>query len=163
MKEQEILRILDENARTSDGDIAKMLNISEAEVKRTIKSLEKKGVIAGYHAIINQEKLDENQCTALIEVNSIPQREHGYDKVAMMIAQYPEVRSVYLISGHSEFLIRVVGKSIQDIADFVGSKLAPMDGIKGTSTIFVLKMYKRDGVILKKHDEEKQKRQLASL
>ena len=110
-----------------------------------------------------QEKLDENQCTALIEVNSIPQREHGYDKVAMMIAQYPEVRSVYLISGHSEFIIRVVGKSIQDIADFVGSKLAPMDGIKGTSTIFVLKMYKRDGVILKKNDEEKQKRQLASL
>ena len=163
MNEEKLLRILEENARISNHDLALMLNETEEDIARAIKDLEDRKVIAGYHTVINYDHANTDEVTAIIEVNSVPERNEGYDRVAGMIAKYPEVKSLQLISGHSEFIGWVSGKSMQDISNFVGSKLAPMEGVRGTSTIFVLKNYKKDGLIFDEEDDKQQERLFISL
>lgn len=164
MDDRKLLNILEKDARLSTHDIALMLNETEEAVALRMKELEEARVIAGYHAVVNYEQYDSNEeVEALIEVNSVPEREKGYDRVAMMIANYPEVKSLQLISGHSEFMVLVRGKNMLEISNFVAQKLAPIDGVKGTSTIFVLKNYKRDGVILNPSKEKQQERLMGIL
>ena len=158
MDEKQLLHILENNARISEHDLALMLNESEADVRAAIADLEKRKVIVGYHTVINYNQTKQDEVMAIIEVNSVPERGKGYDRVANMICQYPEVKSLQLISGTAEFLVMVSGSTMQEISDFVGSKLAPLEGVRGTSTIFVLKNYKRDGLILEGSDEKQEER-----
>jgi Transcriptional regulators len=160
---EKLLNILEDNARISNKDIALMLNETQENVAKKIKELEDSKVIAGYHTVINRNNGCKEEVSAVIEVNSTPERENGYDRVANMICKYPEVKSMYLISGRTEFLVLVTGETMNDIANFVGSKLAPMDGVKGTSTVFVLKNYKKDGIIFENEDEKPQERLFVSV
>ncbi|OQX80740.1 MAG: AsnC family transcriptional regulator [Candidatus Omnitrophica bacterium 4484_70.1] len=153
----EILEILEENARISVEEIARLLNKDRKEVERAIKKYERKGIIVKYKTVINKEKLKEKpQVIAIIEVKVAPQKDVGFDHIAQRIYRFPEVKSCYLLSGTYDLLLIVEGKDIHAVASFVAEKLAPLSSVKGTVTHFMLKKYKEDGVILVK--EEKNRR-----
>ena len=142
----ELLKILATNALEKRDDIARMLNVPAAEVDDRIAAYEKQGVIRGYQAVLNEDQLDLDKVTAVIEVKVTPQREGGFNTVADRISRYPEVRSAYLMSGGYDLLLFVEGKNLREVASFVSEKLAPLDGVISTSTHFMLKTYKRLGV-----------------
>lgn len=152
----ELLKILQNNALQSREDIARMLGVASAEVNERIKDYEQSGVIRGYQAILNEDQLDLDKVTAVIEVKVTPQREGGFDVIANRVSRFPEVRSAYLMSGAYDLLLFVEGRSLREVASFVSEKLSPLEGILSTSTHFMLKTYKRFGVLM--HQENTDER-----
>jgi len=150
----EILEILEKNARASVEEIALMLNKSVEEVRETIKKLEEENVIVGYNTLINWEKSSKETVTALIEVKVTPQRGQGFDKVAERIYRYPQVKACYLMSGGFDLTVIIEGKDMKEVALFVAEKLAPLESVLSTATHFVLKKYKDDGVIFEKKNKD---------
>lgn len=153
----QLLNLLDENARLSTAQLATMLNKPESEVAEAIAAYEKAGVIRGYKALINWEKIDENKASALIELRVSPKRDRGFDEIANRIMQFEEVESVYLMSGGYDLAVKVHGRSMQEIAMFVMRRLSTLDSVLSTATHFILTRYKDGGVILNP-DEEKDER-----
>jgi DNA-binding Lrp family transcriptional regulator len=153
----EILEILEKNGRASVEDIAKMLKKKPQIIKKAIDKYEKEGAILKYKAVVNKELIKDvdSEVRALIEVNITPQKDLGFDKIAQRIYSFPEVSSCYLISGTYDLLLIVEGKDLHTVARFVAEKLAPLENVKGTTTHFLLKKYKEDGVILKHREENK--------
>ena len=152
----ELLKILQANATESRENIAKMLDVSVAEVNKRIAKYEKNGVIRGYQAILNEDKLDLDTVTAVIEVKVTPQREGGFNTIAERLSRFPEVRSAYLMSGPYDLLLFVEGRNLREVASFVSERLSPIEGILSTSTHFMLKTYKRLGVLMESgHAEER--------
>ncbi len=153
----EILEILEKDARTSPEDISRMLGITVKSVKAEIKKLEKDGVILKYKTIINKEisKDEHTDVRALIEVKLTPQKDLGFDHLAERVYQFPEVTSCYLMSGTYDLLVVVEGRDIHTVANFVAAKLSPMENVRGTVTHFILKKYKEDGDILKSPERSK--------
>ncbi len=152
----EILKILEEDARKTPQQIATMTGIPLSKVKETIKQAERDRTILRYKAMVNWDKLGDEQVTALVEVRLEPQRGVGFGAIAERIYRFPEARSVYLLSGTYDLAVFVTSKTMQEVASFVTQKLAPLDGVRGTVTHFLLKRYKEDGEILE--GEEHQKR-----
>jgi len=152
----EILKILEEDARKTPQQIATMTGIPLSKVKETIKQAERDRTILRYKAMVNWDKLGDEQVTALVEVRLEPQRDVGFDAIAERIYRFPEARSVYLLSGTYDLAVFVTSKTMQEVASFVTQKLAPLDGVRGTATHFLLKRYKEDGEILE--GEERPKR-----
>ena len=157
----EILEILQKDARRTPEEIAAMLGKKAAAVKREIRRLEKEGVILKYKAVVNRELLNPSAqgVRALIEVKTAPQKDVGFDRVAERIYLFSEVQSCVLLSGGYDLLLTVEGSDIQSIANFVAQKLAPMEHVRGTVTHFLLKKYKEDGDILVR--KERKDRRLA--
>ena len=153
----EILEILEKDARTTPEEIAKMLDKSPKNIKNAIKKYEKEGVILKYKTIINKELVrnEHADVRALIEVRITPKKDLGFNYLAERIYQFPEVSSCYLMSGTYDLLVVVEGKSIHTVSNFVAEKLAPMENVRGTVTHFILKKYKEDGDILKQPKRDK--------
>lgn len=159
---EEILNILDkEKGNVSRAKIAQMLGMEEKEVADKIEKMEKENVIVGYKTIVNWDKTDKDVVVALIELRITPQRGEGFDKVADRIYKYPQVKSLYLMSGAYDLAVTIEGKSMKEVALFVAQKLAPMDSIISTATHFVLKKYKEEGIVFE--DDEKDTRQVITL
>ena len=137
-----VLKILADNARSTIEDIAIMSGLSEDQVRTEIAELEKAGLIKGYKAVIDWEKMDNAAVSALIELNVIPQDKYGFEKVAETIMKYKEVETVYLMSGSYDLCVIVKGKTFQEVAMFVSKELATMHGVTSTATHFVLRRYK---------------------
>ncbi len=152
----ELLKILQTNALLSREDIARMLGLPAAEVNARIADYEKRGVIRGYQAILNEDQLDLDKVTAVIEVKVAPQREGGFDTIAERISRFPEVRSAYLMSGAYDLLLFAEGRTLREVAAFVAERLSPLEGVLSTSTHFMLKTYKRFGVLM--HQETSDER-----
>jgi DNA-binding Lrp family transcriptional regulator len=152
----EILEILEKDARVTPDEIARMTNKKTGDVKKKIQQYEHDGVILKYKAVINRElvKVRNEEVRALIEVNLVPQKDLGFDKIAQRIYSFPEVSSCYLVSGTYDLLLIVRGKDIQKVARFVSEKLSPMEHVRGVVTHFMLKKYKEDGVLLKQKEED---------
>ncbi len=148
----EILEILADDARISAEEIAKMTKQPVAAIKKAIKKYEQDGTIVQYKTIVNTEMLESNGhplVRALIEVSILPQKDVGFDAVAERIYSFSEVKSCSLVSGSYDLLLIVEGESIQTVAEFVSSKLSPMEGVRQTTTHFLLKKYKEDGKMFK--------------
>lgn len=158
MQEELLLSLLKENARYSTKDLADILLADEDSVIHTMKELEKNKVICGYHTVINWDKTNKQKVMALIQVTVTPERDFGYDRIAQSLYRYPEVDTMYLLSGAAEFVVIIYGKTMQEIANFVGSKLATTDKVTSTATLFVLKKYKENGSIFE--DDKKVERRL---
>lgn len=152
---EKIVSILEKNARISVKDLAAVIGEPEEAVAREIEKLEDEKVICGYHTLINWNKTGEEKADAFIEVKVTPQRGVGFDQIAERIWQYPEVTSIYLISGSFDFAVFIQGKSMREVAMFVSEKLSTIDGVLSTSTQFILKNYKDHGIIIEepKKDE----------
>ena len=153
----DILKILEDDARITPKQIATMTGTPSAEVAKAIKQAEKDRTILKYKTVINWDKVGDEQVWALIEVKVTPQRDVGFDSIAERIYRFPQARTAYLVSGTYDLLVLVVGKSMHEVADFVSQKLAPIEGVQGTVSHFLLKRYKEDGEILE--GKEKVKRQ----
>ena len=152
----ELLKILQNNGLETHEAIARMLGLSAGEVSQRIADYEKRGVIRGYQAILNEDRLDLDKVTAVIEVKVTPQREGGFDPIAEQIGRFPEVRSAYLMSGAYDLLLFVEGRNLRAVASFVSEKLSTIDGVVSTSTHFMLKTYKRLGVLMEpSHEDER--------
>lgn len=153
----DILKILEKDARATPEEIADITGKPISIVKRMIKKYEKSGVILKYKTIINRELVEENtqEVKALIEVKIVPQRNVGFDYMAERIYRFPEVISCYLVSGTYDLLLVVGGKNLHTVANFVAEKLSPMENVRGTTTHFLLKKYKEEGDILKRPGKDK--------
>ncbi len=152
---REILELLEDNAKLTPDEIAVMLNIDAAEVRGMIKELENQKAILSYMTLINWEKMGEEKVSALIEVRITPQRDVGFDAVAERIYRFPEVRSMRLMSGTYDLAVFLEGRSMKEVSHFVSTKLATIEGVVSTTTHFVLKTYKQDGVIMEDGEEDR--------
>lgn len=152
--EEEILKILEKDARIAPDRIAAMIGRTEEEVVQAIKKLEDGGIIRRYKTVIDWEKAGREQVYAFIDVRVSPSRGVGFDDVAMRICRYPEVHSVYLVSGDYDLRVVTEGKTMRDVAFFVAEKLATLDGVLSTRSSFLLKKYKMDGDIFDEPAED---------
>ena len=143
-----VLEILKEDSRVAAKDIATMIDKSEDEVKSIIKDLEEKNIIVKYTTIINEEKVREEKVQAFIEAKVSPERDMGFDAIAERIYNFPQVKSLYLISGGFDFLITIEGNSLKDVAMFVSEKLSTLEYINSIATHFLLKKYKENDVVM---------------
>lgn len=153
----EILEILENNARVSVQDLEKLTGRDGKDIEKSIKEYEKKGIILKYKTVLNSQKIKERTkgVIALIEVKVTPQKDAGFDSAAERIYRFSEVKTCYLLSGTYDLLLLVEGEDIHTVANFVSEKLAPLSNVKGTVTHFMLKKYKEDGVELIKGDKNK--------
>jgi DNA-binding Lrp family transcriptional regulator len=151
---EDLLEILEGNARMSLQDLEKLTGKSKKELEKTIKNYEKKGIIVKYKTLINRQKIKGDKgVVALIEVKITPQKDVGFDLIAERIYRFPEVKSCFLLSGTYDLLLVVEGEDIHTVASFVSEKLAPLSQVRGTATHFMLKKYKEDGVVLVKKEK----------
>ena len=144
----ELLDLLKQNALETPENLAKLLGISVDEVKAKIAEYEKEGVIRAYQAVVNEEKLDAALVTTVIEVKVTPESEGGFDRIADRISRFPEVESVYLMSGTFDLLLFIKGRTMHEAASFVSEKLATMQGVTSTATHFKMKTYKQNGILM---------------
>lgn len=150
----EVLKLLARNARYTCEEIATMLDTNTKEVEATIKELEKDGLLKGYKALVDWDKLDGAYVSAIIELNVVPKAGLGFEEVARKIMKYPEVESVYLMSGVYDLNVVVKGKTLRDIAWFVAKELATIDSVTSTTTHFVMRRYKEMDVELVSLEED---------
>jgi DNA-binding Lrp family transcriptional regulator len=150
--EKDILSVLEQDARIPAKKIAAMLDTDEEKVQSAIRDMEEKGVIVKYTAIINDEKADESLVSALIEVKVTPKKKEGFDGIAQQIASFPEVKSVYLMSGAYDLAVFIEDRSLQQVSRFVSERISTFDGVLSTATHFILKKYKIEGVLTEKDD-----------
>ncbi|MCI6630410.1 MAG: Lrp/AsnC family transcriptional regulator [Lachnospiraceae bacterium] len=157
MREQ-ILSIIEKNSRIDLKELAVILGVEEIDVVNELAAMEAEGVICGYHTLIDWEKTSIEKVEALIEVRVTPQRGQGFDNIAERIYKYPEVRSVYLISGAYDLLVILDGKTLREVSKFVSDKLSTQESVLSTATHFILKKYKDHGTILtKKYEDTREK------
>jgi DNA-binding Lrp family transcriptional regulator len=147
-----ILDLLKEDARHSPQLIATMLGATDTEVKAAIAEMENDHIILKYGTIVNWSKVDEEKVTSLIEVQITPERGRGFDAIAERIYLFPEVKSVYLMSGGYDLLVEIEGRNLREVASFVSSKLSTLESVLATKTHFILKKYKQDGVIFEEYE-----------
>ncbi len=147
-----LISLLRQNARASVEDLAKKLDLSEADVAEHIAALEREGVILGYQAVVDPERAQSKAVIACIEVKITPERGGGFDRLATRIAKFSEVQSCYLMSGGYDLLVVVEGDTLQEVASFISEKLSTFKGVISTATRFRLKAYKENGVALFRED-----------
>jgi len=144
----ELLKLLKHNALETPKNLARMLNTTEEAVKIKIAGYEGAGIIRGYQAVLNTDLMDVELVRAVIEIKVTPEREGGFNRIAERVSKFPEVESVYLMSGTYDLMAVVAGRNLKDVAFFVSEKLATIQGIISTGTHFMLKTYKNNGVLM---------------
>lgn len=154
MAMEQVFELLQNDAKLTAAQLAAMLGETEESVAKALRQYEKDGIIKGYHALINWERTDVHRATALIELRVTPQKDTGFDEIAGRVMNFPEVESVYLMSGGYDLAVTVTGKTMSDIAMFVAKRLAPIEGVLSTATHFVLTKYKDGGVVFNSDYEE---------
>ena len=145
---ERILSIIEKNSRIDLHELAVIMGEPEIEVANELKRMEEEGIICGYHTLIDREKTNIEKVSALIEVRVTPQRGMGFDKIAERIYNYPEVNSVYLISGGFDLMVTLEGKTLREVSQFVTDKLSTLDQVLSTKTNFILKKYKDHGTVM---------------
>ncbi len=144
---EKILHLLENDGRLTTEQLALLCSYEPDEIKEKVKKLEEEGVILGYKALIDWDKTAREYVSALIELKVSPQRDRGFDRIAEKIYNYPEVKSLYLMSGGFDLMLIIEGKTMKEVAYFVAYKLATIEDVVATATHFVLKKYKDKGVI----------------
>lgn len=154
---KKLLQLLEDDCTLSHAQLAAMTGMTEAEVASAVAQYEKDDIIRGYKAIVDWDRTEREAVTALIEVNVTPQRGEGFDRIAERIYQYDEVESVYLMSGSFDLTVIISGRTLKEVALFVGQKLAPLEDVTGTATHFILKKYKEKHLIFRKQEEQEER------
>lgn len=145
---EKILTFIEKNSRIDLKELAIVVGVDEVTLMNELEKMEEERIICGYHTIIDWDKIGTEKVTAMIEVRVTPQRGMGFDKVAERIYNYPEVNSVYLISGGFDFMVTIEGKTLREVSQFVSEKLSVLDSVLSTKTNFILKKYKDHGTVI---------------
>ena len=151
---EKLLELLEQDCTMPVAALAAAAGVPEAEAKAAIQTYEEDRTILGYQAIIDWDRVRRENVTALIEVKVTPQTISGFDRIAERIYQYDEVESMYLMSGSFDLTVIISGRTLQDVAQFVGERLAPIEGVTGTATHFILKKYKEKHLVFRPQDPE---------
>ena len=151
---EKLLTMLEQDARLTPAQLADMAQIDLAEVEEILREFEKNNTILGYKTVIDWDKTNREQVTALIEVKITPQRGMGFDQIARQIYSHHQVESVYLMSGGFDLTVIISGRTMRDVARFVSEQLAPMENVLSTGTHFILKKYKEQGVTFNPDDTD---------
>lgn len=151
---EELLAIIERNSRIDLKELAVLLGTEEALIANELAAMEQEGVICGYHTMIDLEKTSKEKVSALIEVRVTPQRGQGFDSIAERIYKYPEVQSVYLISGSYDLMVILEGKTLREVSSFVSDKLSTLESVLSVATHFILRKYKDHGTVLDKKKED---------
>lgn len=149
-----LLHLLEQDCTLTNAQLASMANMSEEDVQGAKEKLEDEKIILGYKAIVDWDRTQREAVTALIEVKVTPQRGEGFDRIAERIYQYDEVESVYLMSGSFDLTVIISGRTLKEVASFVGQRLAPLEDVTGTATHFILKKYKEKHLIFEKQEQQ---------
>jgi len=149
-----VLGVLRENARASTEDIARQIDSDPETVEAVIEELEAAGVVRGYQAVIDRDQLESQPVRATVELNVTLDRETGYDDIAERIARFPQVKSLYLVSGDFDFMMEVEDESMQEVSAFISDKVAPVPEITQTVTHYVMDSYKEQGIEMGDGDED---------
>ncbi len=157
---EKILTFIEKNSRVDLEELAIILGVDKVTVMNELAAMEAEHIICGYHTIINWDKTGIEKVSAMIEVRVTPQRGMGFDKVAERIYNYPEVNSVYLISGGFDLMVTLEGKTLREVSQFVSEKLSTLDYVLSTKTNFILKKYKDHGTVIT--EPSKDERQLVT-
>lgn len=145
--DRSILKLLEQDGRLTAEQLALMCDKEVGDVKKQIEAYEHDGVILGYKALVDWDKTDREYVSALIEIKITPQKDRGFDRVAEKIYNFPEVQSLYLMSGGFDLAVLIEGRTMKEVAYFVARKLAPLEDVLSTATHFVLRKYKDKGVV----------------
>lgn len=145
---EKILTFIEKNSRIDLGELAILLGSDEVTIMNELETMENERIICGYPTLIDWDKAGIEKVTALIEARVTPQRDMGFDKVAERISRYPEVNSVYLISGGFDIMVTIEGKTLREVSQFVSDKLSTIDTVLSTKTYFILKKYKDHGTVM---------------
>ena len=151
---KKLLELLEADSTLTREQLASMTGMTVEQVNEEIRKKEQEKIILGYQAVVDWDRTDREAVTALIEVNVTPQRGEGFDRVAERIYQYDEVESVYLMSGSYDLTVIISGRTLKEVAQFVGQRLAPLEDVTGTATHFILKKYKEKHLIFEKNEEQ---------
>lgn len=151
---ERLLELMREDARRTSAQLAALLGEEEGAVRERIAKYEADGVIRGYQAIVNPDLVEEDFVHAVIELRITPSREGGFDRIANRIGRFQQVESMFLMSGAYDLLLFVKGRNLQEVAKFVSSRLATMEGVLSTATHFMLKTYKDQGVLMETFDDD---------
>ncbi|HCO62011.1 MAG TPA: AsnC family transcriptional regulator [Clostridiales bacterium] len=154
---KQLLQLLEDDCTLTHAQLASMTGMTEQAVAEAIASYEEERILLGYKAIVDWDRTDRESVTALIEVKVTPQRGEGFDRVAQRIYQYDEVESVYLMSGAFDLTVIISGRTLKEVARFVGEKLAPLEDVTGTATHFILRKYKEKHLIFPKQEEQEER------
>lgn len=149
-----LLQLLESDCTLTPDQLASMTGMTVEEVKAAIKQYEDEKIVLGYQAVVDWDRTQRENVTALIEVKVTPQRGEGFDRVAERIYQYDEVESVYLMSGAFDLTVIISGRTLKEVAHFVGEKLATLEDVTGTATHFILRKYKENHLIFEKREEQ---------
>ena len=155
--EIKLLQLLESDCTLTTEQLSAMTGLSPEEVRAQVKRLEEEHLILGYCAVVDWDRTDREAVTALIEVKVTPQRGEGFDRVAERIYQYDEVESVYLMSGAFDLTVIISGRSLKEVAHFVGEKLATIEDVTGTATHFILHKYKENHLVFEKREEQQER------
>lgn len=145
---ESILKAIEKDARVDLSELAIRLDVPETEIANAMADMEKEGIICGYHTMIDWDKTSVEKVSALIEVRVTPQRGQGFDNIAERIYSYPEVNSVYLLSGGYDLLVTLEGRTLREVSQFVSDKLSTQETVLSTATHFILKRYKDHGTVM---------------
>ena len=148
-----LLKLLKQNALETPESLAQMLDTTVEDIKARIAAYEQNGIICGYRAVVNEDQLDIEKVSAVIEVKITPERGGGYDRMATRISRFAQVDSLFLMSGTYDLLVFISGRTLQEVATFVNEQLATIEGVLSTTTHFTLKTYKDQGVLMKIEDD----------
>ena len=151
---KQLLQLLENDCTLTPAQLASMTGSTQEDVAAAIADYEKNRVILGYKAIVDWDRTHRESVTALIEVNVTPQRGDGFDRIAQRIYQYDEVESLFLMSGSFDFTVIISGRTLKEVASFVGERLAPLEDVTGTATHFILKKYKEKHLIFQKQEQQ---------
>lgn len=154
MANMKLLQLLESDCTLTPEQLASMADMTVEEVRAAVKEFEAEKLILGYQAVVDWDRTQRENVTALIEVKVTPQRGEGFDRIAERIYQYDEVESVYLMSGAFDLTVIISGRTLKEVAQFVGDKLAPLEDVTGTATHFILHKYKENHLIFEKREEQ---------
>lgn len=151
---EKLLELLEQDCTMPVAALAAAAGVPEAEAKAAIQTYEEDRTILGYQAIIDWDRVRRENVTALIEVKVTPQTISGFDRIAERIYQYDEVESMYLMSGSFDLTVIISGRTLREVAQFVGERLAPLEGVTGTATHFILKKYKEKHLVFRRPEPQ---------
>ena len=153
-EKSEVLKLLAQNARYTDDQLAKMTGRTVEDIHTEIAEQEAAGVIRGYKAVVDWDQLEGAYVSAIVELKVVPKADLGFEEVAEKVASFEEVESVYLMSGAYDLSVVVKGRTLQDVARFVAKELATIDSITSTATHFVMRRYKEMDVLLTEEEKD---------
>ncbi len=152
-----LLKLIQQDCRLTPEELAIQTGLTVENITHKIREWEDQNVIVQYRPLINWERAGHESVSALIDVKVLPQRGYGFDKIARRLQKFPEIKAVYLMSGGYDLSLLIEGRTMQEVALFVAEKLAPLEHIQSTTTHFVLRRYKQDGIELISGDEAPQR------